>query len=275
MELEPGIHQMTIGREPFSGFPPPNAFLVVGTESSVLIDAGWEDASDHEARMAFLEETGAPPLAEIIITHHHPDHAGGALAVHRDTGAPMTAHALDRETIERERFHGNATIDAELKAGDTRDLGGLSLEMLFTPGHTRGCMAVYIPERGTLLSTDTVMQVSSTALRPRDGNLADYVRSLEALQGIGAKRMYGGHGGPITEPAARLRELIEHRRQREAELREALAQGPQSVTALREIIYADLPEVRHQLAEAQLTTGLQKLMDEGVARKVGERYALA
>jgi ribonuclease/clavin/mitogillin len=266
---------MTVGREPFSGFPPPNAYVVVGNDATVLIDSGWENEADHDARVAFLANAGGPPLTEILLTHHHPDHAGGALALRQATGAPVTAHPLDREKIESERFGGKTTIDGDLNAGDTRDLGGLSLQVLFTPGHTSGCLSIYIPERGAVMTTDTVMQISTTALRPRDGNLADYVKSLEYLQTIDAKTMYPGHGGPINDPAGRLKQLIEHRQQREQELRDALADGPQTVKGLRERVYAGLPEVRHPLAEAQLTTGLLKLIDEGAVREDSERYSLA
>lgn len=275
MELEPGIHQMVIGREPFAGFPPPNAYLVVGTDAAVLIDTGWENELDHEARMEFLAAAGGPSLSEILLTHHHPDHAGGALALRQATGAPITTHPLDREKVETERFGGKATVDGELHAGDIRDLGGLSLQVLFTPGHTSGCLSIYIPERRAIMTTDTVMQVSTTALRPHDGNLANYLESLEYLQTIPATTMYPGHGGPIDDPVTRLTQLIEHRKQREQELLDALAGGPQGVKGLRERIYKNLPEIRHSLAEAQLTTGLLKLIDGGIVRKDGELYALA
>ncbi len=274
MELEPGIHQLTYGREPFTGFPPPNAFLVTGTDASVLIDCGWEDDADHRSRMDALREVGGPPLSEIIVTHRHPDHAGGALAMHRETGAPIAAHPLEREIIERDRLHGEAAVADELLGGEVRQLVGLTQQVLFTPGHTAGCLAIYVPERGALFTTDSVMQISTTLIRPQDGKLADYCESLEQLRNIKPKTLYPGHGGPVTDPETRLEFLIEHRKRREEELVAALAPGPQTVTQLRETVYVGLPETRHALAEAQITTGLMKLVDGGRARPDGERYAL-
>ena len=273
MEFEPGIHQLTIGREPFKGFPPPNSFLVFGTSSSVLIDAGYEDASDHGARMAYLREAGPPPVSEIIVTHRHPDHGGGALALHEETEAPVSCHGLEREVIERDRFHGRARVSRELKGGEELDLGGLTLQVLFAPGHTAGCLAVYVPERGALFTTDTVMGISTTLIRPDEGSLADYGRTLELFQSVGAKTMYTGHGGPISDPAARLQALIDHRKRRETELLEALANGPQTVPGLRAAIYVGLPEVREPLAEAQVLSGLKKLIDEGAVRAEGDEGA--
>ena len=275
MEREPGIHQLTIGREPFKGFPPPNSYLVFGTDASVLIDAGWEDGVDHDARVAYLREVGPPPITDIIVTHRHPDHGGGALALHRSTGAPLSAHDLEREAIERERFHGEGHITRELHGGESLDLGGLTLDVLFAPGHTAGCLALYARERGALFTTDTVMGVSTTLVRPGEGSLADYGRTLELFGSVGAATMYTGHGGPITDPASRLRALVEHRKRREAELLDLLAGGPLTVAELRKAVYTGLPESRERLAEQQVTSGLNKLLDEGAVRADGDRWTLA
>ena len=285
MELEPGIHQLTtgqlttgqlpIGREPFKGFPPPNSYLVFGTDASVLIDAGWSNGADHEARTDYLREAGPPPLTAIIITHRHPDHGGGALALHRSTGAPLASHALEREAIERDRFGGEGRITRELEDGEELDLGGLTLEVVHAPGHTPGCIALFARERGALFTTDTVMGVSTTLIRPGEGSLADYGRTLERLLSLGATTMYAGHGGPIADPASRLQALIGHRQRREAELLDALAERPRKVQELRGAIYAGLPTARERLADMQVVSGLHKLRDEGRVREDGERWARA
>ena len=274
MELEPGIHQLTFGREPFSGFPTPNVFLVFGTETATLIDTGWDDPVDHDARLAYLRDVAAPPLSEIIITHRHPDHGGGALHMHRSTGAPISCHALDRQAIEDDRLHGEARVSAELQGGERRELGGLTLEVLFAPGHTAGCLAIYVPERGALFTSDTVMGVSTTLIRPEGGSLTDYLRSLALFESIGARTMYPGHGPPITDPAGRLRELIDHRKHRERQILAELAKGPRRASELRQAMYVGLPEVRERIAEMQVVTGLKKLMEEGVVRAEDDRYAL-
>ena len=280
MELEPGIHQLTIGqltigREPFKAFPPPNSYLVFGTDASVLIDAGWDDGADHEARTAYLREVGPPPLASIVITHRHADHAGGALALHRSTGAPLSSHALEREAIERDRFGGEGRISRELQDAEVLDLGGLTLEVVHAPGHTAGCIALFARERRALFTTDVVMGMSTTLIRPGEGSLADYGRTLERLGSLGAVTMYTGHGGPITDPASRLQALIGHRQRREAELLDALAASPRTVEELRKAIYTGLPAPRERLADQQVISGLHKLRDEGRVRADGDRWTRA
>lgn len=272
MQLEPGIHQLAIGREPFSGFPPPNAFLLVGNNASILIDAGWDNQDDHRQRMAYIESLNAPPLSELIITHRHADHGGGAAYIHESTGAKLTCHPLDREVIERDRLQGRAFIASEVSGGEVRDIGGLTIEIHHGPGHTPGCLALYVPERGALFATDSVMGVSTTILRPEEGNLRDYASTLSLFQQIGPKTIYPGHGDPVTDPAKRLDQLVRHRENRERELRRMLGNGLHTVHEIRESIYSGLPEVRWELAEAQLRTGINKLIEDGVARADGDRY---
>ena len=274
MELEPGIHQLTHGRGPFTGFPPPNAFLIAGRDRSLLIDAGWDSPDDHDERMAAIADAHIAPVAELIITHYHPDHAGGAALFHEATGAPLSCHPLDRAVIDKDRLQGRAPIAELLLGGETRDLGGLTVEIIHAPGHTPGCLALYIPERGALIATDTVMGMSSTVLRPGEGDLRAYAQTLERFLEIGSKTIYSGHGDPIADPARRIRKLIDHRQHREQELLAALAE-PRTIRELREAIYVDLPEVRHDLAQAQILTGLRKLIAEGAAREDDGRYALA
>ena len=274
MELEPGIHQLTFGREPLPGFPPPNAFLVFGSESAVLIDAGWESEDDHRARAAYVREVNAPPISEIIVTHRHPDHAGGALHMHRDAGAPIACHPNDREAIEQERLHGEAAVAREMRDGNRRDLGGISLEAVFTPGHTAGCIALFSPERKALFTSDTVMAVSTTSIAPQDGDLAAYMTTLRLLQDVDARVMYAGHGGPVKDPPRRLEALIRHREERERAILDALRDGPLTPAELRVRIYKGLPEARERLAERQLVTTLVKLIADGAAAEEGDRYAL-
>ena len=275
MELEPGIHQLSIGREPLPGFPAPNCFLVFGSDTSILIDAGWESDDDHQARMRYIREVNAPPISEIIITHRHPDHGGGALHMHRESGAPLSCHGKDRDVIERDRLHGMLKISNELEGGDRRDLGGLSLEVVFAPGHTIGCLALYIPERQALFTTDTVMAVSTTSINVNDGSLADYMQTLDAFKEIDARIMYTGHGGPVKDPAGRLDALIRHRHEREAAILTALKEGPQTPAELRTRIYSGLPQSREKIAERQLVTTLSKLIDDdAVVRSEDAKYSL-
>ena len=267
MELEPGIHQMTFGKEPLPGFPAPNSYLVYGTDASILIDTGWENNNDHKSRMEYLKQTNAPPISEIIITHRHPDHGGGALHLHKELGTPLACHEKDLEVIERDRLHGEIKITASLNGSETRNLGGISLKLLHAPGHTFGCLAIYIPEREVLFTTDTVMGVSTTSINPNDGSLIEYMQTLDLFQNIKPRIMYTGHGAPVKNPALRLNRLIEHRIRREDSIIKELQTRPMSAAQLSDVIYKGLSSPRKPLAERQIITTLLKLLDEGTITK--------
>ena len=261
MELERGIHQMAHGRQPF-GLPSPNVYLVQGARAAMLVDSGYDEDDDHAARMAYVRQAGGPPIMGVLVTHRHRDHAGGALRLKRDTAAPILAHRDDRDAIERERFQGEAYVDEELQGGETFDLGGLTLEVIHAPGHTMGSVAVLARERRALLSADTVLGVTTTLVRPGEGDLRLYVQSVAALRELELRVIYPGHGGPVTDPVARMEELIEHRRRREEQVLSQLALGPCTVLQIRDALYTDIPESRLAIAAEQVQSHLDKLLSE-------------
>jgi glyoxylase-like metal-dependent hydrolase (beta-lactamase superfamily II) len=274
MELEPGIHQLTFGREPIPGIPPPNAYLLVGSNASLLIDSGFDEEADHQERMAYLQQAGGPPVEELLLTHRHPDHAGGAALLANATGMSITCHAQERKSIEGDRLAGRAEVFSTFGGGESQNLGGLTVQIIHTPGHTLGSVSLYIPERNALFTADTVIGVTSSIVRPSEGDLGLYVESLQTLQALNARVIYSGHGGPVTDPANRIRMLLEHRLRREEALLEVLAKGPGTVTGLRQVVYTDLPAGREKLAEEQVQSGLNKLVNEGRVAQQGDAYAL-
>ena len=154
------------------------------------------------------------------------------------------------------------------------DLGGVSLQVLHTPGHTAGCLAVFVPERGALFTTDTVLGGSTTAIGD-NGDLAQYLQSLDTLRGIGAKTIYPGHGDLVGDPEGYIGGLIEHRRHREAQLLDELAHGARTATQIADALYGEMtPPGRRRLADAQVRSGLRKLIGEGKVRPVEDGYAL-
>lgn len=146
------------------------AFLIYG-EKICLIDAGV--AGSHEMIFEYVRETGRNPaeIANLVITHAHPDHIGGAPAVVKETGCQVAVHVDDVPWIEdidlqyKERpivnlhslIPGPTKVDRQLKDGDTIDLGdGKNLKVLHTPGHSKGSISFLYPEDNALISGDAV-----------------------------------------------------------------------------------------------------------------------
>jgi ribonuclease/clavin/mitogillin len=262
-EVEPGIHQLVSYRDNFAGLPGSNVFYVAGDDGAVFIDTGYDHEGDHGTRMELWRDTGAPDLRQIIAMHRHADHAGGAAALQQETGASIACHPDDHQSIVGEQLKGRADIGKLLNGGESIDLGNLTLQISHAPGHTPGSLAVFIPERQALFTTDTVLANSTTAIGEQ-GDMADYVRTLGEFQTIDSRVIYPGHGGPISDTADWLAYLLKHREQREEQLLTEIAGGRNTIQALGAFLYPKLTSPRTQaMGQNQVRSMLRKLVAEG------------
>jgi glyoxylase-like metal-dependent hydrolase (beta-lactamase superfamily II) len=228
-------------------------------------------------------------LSHIIVTHHHIDHCGGAHALRQATGAavclhPTEAHLLadwrsdlpvdadipsepqtlaDRLRAWR-RATAQTTADCLLQGGDTLQVGGVTIEVIDTPGHTLGSISLYLQEERVLFTGDTVLGLGTVViLPPPHGDMALYMQSLERLQIYDATLLCPGHGPPVRDVARKLQELIDHRRERERQILTAVGEGRGRLDAMLADIYPELDRHLVGMARAQLLAHLAKLESEG------------
>jgi glyoxylase-like metal-dependent hydrolase (beta-lactamase superfamily II)/8-oxo-dGTP pyrophosphatase MutT (NUDIX family) len=248
------------------GLPPTthtNAFLV-GTGPRCLIDPGPSDPVEQQKLFEVLDDLGARPDF-VVLTHHHRDHVGAAVACARRYGMPIQAHARTAELLR-----GKVPVDQLIEDGARLALGRLSLTALHTPGHAPGHLALYEEQRGLLFAGDMVSTVSSIIISPKDGDLAVYLDSLARLQGLPSRMLLPAHGPCSTRPARILADALAHRHEREQQLLAALAGGPRPVAELAEEVYRGLPAPLMRLAELQTETALLKLQREGRAVRLDD-----
>jgi len=230
----------------FAGNPGPltgsgnNTWLIDGSEPA-LIDAGVGAASHIDAIARALD---GRPLARVLVTHGHSDHASGVPALRSKWPA-----------IEVGQWPTLAD-GAAVRAGD------ITLTAIHTPGHAPDHLCFWDAAERELYAGDMVVK-GTTVMIPagRGGNLRDYLASLDRLAALAPVRILPGHGPIIEEPVALIREYIEHRRMREMQVQACLDAGIVDVDAIVARIYPDLSVQLRPAARLTIEAHLEKLRD--------------
>lgn len=226
-----------------------------GARGSVVVDPGPADAA-HLARLA------AGGVELVLITHRHPDHTEAVDAFAELTGAPV--RAVDPVWCRG----GEPLADGERIAA-----GGVSLEVLVTPGHTSdsACFALVDADRpapSAVLTGDTVLGRGTTIIAHPDGALGPYLDSLRRLRAVGdrggAVTVLPGHGPVLADLAAICDAYLAHRADRLEQVRDALARLGADATAeaVTDDVYADVDPSVRGAAEASVRAQLAYLRGE-------------
>jgi glyoxylase-like metal-dependent hydrolase (beta-lactamase superfamily II) len=157
-----------------------NVWLIGDDAECVVIDA------PHDAG-AILAAIGSRRLTAILCTHAHDDHVDAAAALADATNAPIWLHPADRELWEL--TYPDRAPDGDLADGQKITVAGAELEVLHTPGHSRGAVCFHLASQGWLFRGDT--------LRPRrDRAVVLRLRHDHRLDPGPAARPRPGHGRP-------------------------------------------------------------------------------
>lgn len=256
--------------------PNPSAFTFTGTCTYIvgrgkvaIIDPGPDDPA-HVA--ALLEAVRGEEVTHIFVTHTHRDHSPAARAVKAATGARTLGegpHRPARPLATGEVNPLDASGDAEfqpdmaLANGTTVDGAGWTLTAVATPGHTANHLAFALGEEDLLFSGDHVMAWATSIVAPPDGAMGDYIRSLETL-GARPERIYlPGHGGPVTDAPAFVRDYLDHRLAREAAILRALDRDVETIPDLVRGIYIGLDPRLVGAASLTVLAHLEHLVESG------------
>jgi len=270
MEIAPGVHSIPMPTWTFMGIYGPNVYLVVGKEAA-LIDSGFESREAARSREEYIKGLAPLKLAYIIITHPHPDHIGGCRAIQKATGAPIVMHSL---AADRARGDYGIAADILVEDNDVLDIGGIHLEIIYTPGHSPASICVYVKESKILFTGDHILGIGTTVVDAPDGDMTQYIDSLKKLLKYDISMICPGHGPPIYEAERKIKELIAHRRERERQVMFSLRQGRKTVARLVAEIYPELDPRLLELARRQVLAHLRKLVRENKVAVAGEEYVL-
>jgi glyoxylase-like metal-dependent hydrolase (beta-lactamase superfamily II) len=158
--------------------------------------------------------------ASVLVTHGHPDHAPGA----RGLAAALAAAGIDAEIRGPAGVEGiqRALVDGETIATDEGDLVAIE-----TPGHAREHLAFHWPARKALFAGDLLLGKGDTVwVGEYPGSVADYLRSLERVRGLGLEVVYPAHGSPLEDPTEAIERFAAHRRERIRQVEALLVERP-------------------------------------------------
>lgn len=225
-----------------------------GSPTSVVVDPGPDDRA-HAERIVALAGT----IEVVLITHRHGDHTDGIDHLRDLVGAPVRA-------VE-ERFCRDA---APFVDDDEIHAAGLDIRVLATPGHTADSVSFEVRAAGAGFTTpadcvvlgDTILGRDSTVLDSTDGDLGDYLTSMDRLAArAGGVMGIPGHG-PDVENTGRAAEVLgQHRRDRLEQIVAARAQlgRDASAAAITQHIYRDVSPFLLKVAEQSTLVALRHL----------------
>jgi glyoxylase-like metal-dependent hydrolase (beta-lactamase superfamily II) len=202
-----------------------NCFIVRERDSAnaLIVDPGEE----AERLLEAVSDLGIEKVEAILLTHTHFDHVGAVAPIARATGAPVYCPELERQVLANimafvpwpgfgpfESYEADETV----KGGERLELAGLTLDVVFTPGHSPGHVTYALPEENALFSGDVLFEGSVGRVDLPGGDWPTLLASIESLlEAFPAEAtVYPGHMGTTTLGRERasnpfLRELVANR----------------------------------------------------------------
>ncbi len=256
-----------LGRNPGPMTGPGTNSYLIGESRLSLIDPGPRDSAQLQS---FLEAIGDRKLEYILATHTHGDHSPGAADLQRATGAELVGLPAPEHGYNDMSFMPGR----EWRHGDSLDCGEYTIRMLHTPGHVSNHFCYLLCEEQLLFTGDHVLQGTTSVILPPDGNMSDYLDSLNELQQVPLRYLAPGHGNLIHDPHAEINKLIEHRMRRESKIERGLADiGSCTLEELVVVVYDDVDKSMHRWACRTMLAHLEKLERDGRARRKGEQWS--
>ncbi|GAB3781996.1 MBL fold metallo-hydrolase [Spirosoma horti] len=217
-QITPSLYQIRLGAV--------NAFFIK-EDGLTLIDTGYPGSLT--AVFKALQQAGedSQRIKRVILTHAHPDHAGSAAAIKQAVGVPILAHQAESPLLEagisgRSPIHRSpgminwlvynlfikggdgkvpaVAVDERLSHGDVLPIAG-GLQVLHTPGHSVGHMALLLKNEGVLIAGDLCANVVGLDLSTVYEDRALGIKSLLAVSEFSFDTAVFGHGSPLRQQA--------------------------------------------------------------------------
>jgi glyoxylase-like metal-dependent hydrolase (beta-lactamase superfamily II)/8-oxo-dGTP pyrophosphatase MutT (NUDIX family) len=260
--VSPLVHAVLAPNPGLMTGPGTNTYVVGSGEGCVVIDPAVAD-EEYVGTVAAV----ARGAAAILVTHRHGDHTGGVAALRRAMGRDLPVRAWGGDSVDG--------IDPlALEDGELLSAGAATLRALHTPGHASDHVCFYLEGAATLFSGDTILGEGTAVIAPPDGDMGDYLSSLERLRELHVERIFPGHFRPLSGGKDVVDGYLEHRRERERRIVGALEAGATTTDEVVARAYSDTPTELHPAAALSALAHLQLLERGGRVESADHRWRL-
>lgn len=240
---------------------------IIGRGKVAVIDPG---PMDHAHVKAIQNAVAGETVSHILLTHTHTDHSPAAAPLKLATGAPTYGYGPHGSGVDdgikvEEGGDMDFVPDIEIRDGEAIIGDGWTMECVFTPGHTSNHMCFGLVEENALFTGDHVMGWSTSIVSPPDGNMRDYMASLEKLLDRGDAIYYPTHGVPIRDPKPFVEGFIAHRKAREDQITACLTEGVGHIPDMVEKMYVDVDKRLYPAAARSVLAHLVHMVETGRA----------
>tara|TARA_B110000116_G_C16778451_1_gene557012 strand:+ start:206 stop:1039 length:834 start_codon:yes stop_codon:yes gene_type:complete len=275
MKISENVYRVHINEDdsPFGAHHPggSNIYFIGNPKTSmVVMDTGEHYRSWTDQILSYYKELGSPVITSILITHGHYDHIGGVDRLQKEFQCKVGCHTNLKPKLEMILQEGIVfSIDnlENLKISEN-----VNLLALYTPGHENDHVCYFLNEEKIMFTGDTVLGSSSSSVR----NLKEYMNSLEILLEYQPNKAYPAHGALIEDGTAKITSYIQHRKNREVQIINALSNNSsQTVYEIVDFVYPkDLNPNLREAAARNVRTHLTKLSEEGKIEETNPLYSL-
>lgn len=237
---------------------------IIGQGSVAVIDPG-PNLPQHIA--AIQSELNGETISHILVTHNHQDHSPAAVPLSKQCGAKIYAANVDNQIYSdhqiEEGIDKTFKPDIEIKDGDMIKGDNWTIEAIHTPGHLSNHYCFAYLEEKALFTGDHVMAWSTSIVSPPDGDMQDYMDSLDKLLKRKDDVYYPTHGWSINNPQQFVKQLLGHRLRREKEIMRVLENGATTIDEIVHHIYVKIDEKLYPAAARTIYAHLIRLVNIG------------
>ena len=236
---------------------------IIGHGEVAVVDPGPELPEHFETLKAVLKDE---TITHVLVTHGHSDHSPLAQPLAEWAGCKTYAKNCGVPTAKGEL--GSADDlgfqpDVQIGDGDVISGPGWTIDVIETPGHTCNHICFGLREENACLTGDHIMGWSTTIVAPPDGNMGDYMRSLDKIEALDFDILWPTHGAAIREnPNGFIQAYRQHRLDREAAIIKHLKAGETNIPRMVETMYADVDKRLHPAAALSVLGHMLKLVEE-------------